>query len=72
MKRNTFRNIKKDSLIKIIDGNSDVNEMIKIGDVDCIGKISEILLFYRILEIILFVTARSLPAYTLWKEYEQS
>jgi len=61
---------RKKSLLKIIDGNSDVNDMIKIGDIDCIGKISEILLFYRILEIIIFVSARSLSAYTLWKRYE--
>jgi hypothetical protein len=63
---------KRNSLLNIIDGNSNLNEMIKKGNVDCIGKISEILLFHRILEIIIFVSARSPFAHALWKKYEGS
>jgi hypothetical protein len=59
-------------LLELIDGQLCLNEAIKSGLIDCKGKLQEVLTFWRIVEIIIYVSSRSLRAYKLWDEYKRT
>ncbi len=61
----------KESIMALLDGQLSLNDAVKLGLIDCIGKLSEILKFWDILQIIIYVSSRSIRAYRLWSEYKQ-
>lgn len=61
----------KESIIALLDGQLCLNDAVKLGLIDCTGKLSEILKFWDILQIIIYVSSRSIRAYRLWSEYKQ-
>ena len=61
----------KESIITLLDGQLSLNDAVKLGLIDCTGKLSEILKFWDILQIIIYVSSRSIRAYRLWSEYKQ-
>lgn len=61
----------KESIITLLDGQLSLNDAMKLGLIDCTGKLSEILKFWDILQIIIYVSSRSIRAYRLWSEYKQ-
>ena len=62
----------KESIIALLDGQLCLNNAVKHGLIDCTGKLSEILKFWDILQIIIYVSSRSIRAYRLWSEYKQA
>jgi hypothetical protein len=62
----------KESIIELMDGQVSLNEAIKLGFVDCKAKLSEILRFWEILQIVIYVSSRSVRAYELWSEYKRA
>jgi len=59
-------------IIEILDGQRTLNEAIQYGRIDCRGKEIEVITFFRILRIVLFVSSRSPQAYQLWKNFKDS
>jgi hypothetical protein len=60
----------KTAVISLIDGQLTLNEAIKSGLIDCRGEESDVLVFYKMLRIVLYVSARSPRAYELWKAFK--
>jgi hypothetical protein len=60
----------KTAVISLIDGQLTLNEAIKSGLIDCRGEESDVLVFYKMLRIVLYVSARSTRAYELWKAFK--
>jgi hypothetical protein len=61
----------REGIVGLVDGQLTVGQALDLGLIDCIGSVSEILRFFRILSIVVFVSARSLRAYNLWNEYKK-
>lgn len=61
----------KESIIALLDGQLCLNDAVKLGLIDCTGKLAEILKFWDILQIVIYVSSRSIRAYRLWSEYKQ-
>jgi hypothetical protein len=62
----------KESIIELLDGQLSLNDAVKLGLIDGKGRLSEILRFWDILQIIIYVSCRSVRAYNLWFEYKQA
>jgi hypothetical protein len=60
----------KKTVIELLDGQMTLNEAVRAGSIDCKGKESDVILFFEILRIVLFVSARSPRAYKLWKDFK--
>jgi uncharacterized protein YbjT (DUF2867 family) len=61
----------KESIIALLDDQLCLNDAVKLGLIDCTGKLSEILKFWDVLQIIIYVSSRSIRAYRLWSEYKE-
>lgn len=59
----------REAIVNLIDGYSTLNEAVKLGLIDCTGEETDILLFFRMLRIVLNVSARSVRAYKVWQEF---
>jgi hypothetical protein len=71
-KRKETRITKDIPQANIPTGQLCLNEATKLGLIDCKGKLSEVLRFWDILHIIIYVSSRSVRAYQLWSEYKRS
>lgn len=60
----------KKTVVEMLDGQMTLNEAVRAGSIDCKGKESDVILFFEILRIVLFVSARSPRAYKLWKDFK--
>ncbi len=56
-------------LAGLIDGQVSIVESIERGAIDCAGSVEQVLSFWRMLTIIIFVSARSARTAQLWREY---
>jgi len=61
----------KKGIIGLMDGQLTLQEAIRVKLIDCRGTEHEIILFFKILRLLLFVSARSNRAYQLWQSFKE-
>jgi hypothetical protein len=61
----------REGVLGLVDGQLTLDQALEMGLIDCAGSVSEVLRFFKILRIVVFVSSRSLRAYNLWNEYKQ-